>query len=154
MKPRQWTLVCAALMLAPILVGRQANAETARVIDESTGKPLAGVFVVTQWTADTFNPVQSSHTCFKVDATHTDDRGKFYLSSWSGNLSPMLSNRQRLPFLFYLSGFRSVEGEDRNDNLYKLVRDERGGIERLDYINQVIYRARFCGEQQASHVLL
>ena len=66
-----------------------------KVVD-SAGLPLAGVQVIAVWDADAFQGVQSHHTCFKLHATETNDRGEFFLSQLSGNINPLLSDRRRL----------------------------------------------------------
>ncbi|MBL0142900.1 MAG: carboxypeptidase regulatory-like domain-containing protein [Betaproteobacteria bacterium] len=65
------------------------------VIDGSTGKPMAGVHVVASWTGSVSIAVQPFTRCYRAEATVTDERGRFSLSTFSGNWNPILWDRNR-----------------------------------------------------------
>ncbi len=55
----------------------EASALEGRVIDGSTGLPLAGVYVIGAWEVTTPFPVQARSGCAKLDLVSTDDAGRF-----------------------------------------------------------------------------
>ncbi|HRE12989.1 MAG TPA: hypothetical protein PLD37_02215 [Usitatibacteraceae bacterium] len=65
------------------------------VIDGSTGKPMAGVHVAAAWTGTSVMPVQQTTRCYHAEAAVTDERGRFKLSSFTGNWDPLLLGRSR-----------------------------------------------------------
>jgi hypothetical protein len=120
-------------------------AEAGTVIDGDTGKPLSGVYVVTTWSAYVFKGIESSHSCFQVDTALTDTRGSFNIPSFSGNVNPMLFNRERAPLWLYKKGYAYVEKEDRGTNEpYVMVQDNSRGVERLKYISRTLAKTS-CG---------
>lgn len=70
------------------------------VIDGSTGEPMAGVHVVAAWNASVAMPVQATTRCYHAEATVTDERGRFSLSTFSGNWNPLLWGRSRSVWAF------------------------------------------------------
>lgn len=72
-----------------------AHAASGRVINEVTGKPIEGVFVIATWTGSvSLGPVARSG-CYKIEMTRTDKEGKFSLPDWSFNLNPFIWRRDR-----------------------------------------------------------
>ncbi|MBK6981854.1 MAG: hypothetical protein IPH30_10420 [Betaproteobacteria bacterium] len=65
------------------------------VIDGSTGKPMAGVHIVASWSGSIAMPVQPSTRCYHAEAAVTDERGRFSLSTFSGNWNPLMWDRTR-----------------------------------------------------------
>ncbi len=65
------------------------------VIDGSTGKPMAGVHVVAAWYGSASVAVQPATRCYHAEAAVTDERGRFSLSTFSGNWNPLMLDRTR-----------------------------------------------------------
>jgi len=65
------------------------------VFDKESGKPLEGVFVIAKWFGAAPNPVQASTICLHGEMTTTDKQGRFTISTTSGNVNPLIGNRQR-----------------------------------------------------------
>ena len=78
------------------------------VVDDSTGLPIEGVYVVARFTARAITPVNSSQVCFKVVSTRTDQAGSFMLWPISWNFNPLLWLRER-QLLFYSKGYAVPE---------------------------------------------
>ena len=78
------------------------------VVDETTGLPIEGVYVVARFTARAITPVNSSQVCFKVVSTKTDHAGRFMLWPLSWNFNPLLWLRER-QLLFYFKGYAVPE---------------------------------------------
>ncbi len=86
-----------AWLAGGVLAFGLCNVEAAQgtVIVGSTGKPMAGVHVVAAWDGSITMPVQPSTRCYHAEATVTDERGRFSLSSFSGNWNPLMWDRTR-----------------------------------------------------------
>ena len=78
------------------------------VVDEATGLPIEGVYVVARFSARAITPVNSSQVCFKVVSTRTDHAGRFMLWPLSWNFNPLLWLRER-QLLFYSKGYAVPE---------------------------------------------
>ena len=78
------------------------------VVDEATGLPIEGVYVVARFSARAITPVNSSQVCFKVVSTRTDQAGRFMLWPLSWNFNPLLWLRER-QLLFYFKGYAVPE---------------------------------------------
>ena len=79
-------------------------AGSGRVIDEETGKPLAGVYVMAMWHASGFSPVVSKSVCYYFAISKSDEDGKYSLPTFSWNINPFLSDRQRY-LEYYIAGY-------------------------------------------------
>ena len=71
------------------------HAAQGTVIDGSTGKPMAGVHIVATWHGSIAMPVQPTTRCYHAEATVTDERGSFSLSTFTGNVNPLMWDRNR-----------------------------------------------------------
>jgi hypothetical protein len=78
------------------------------VIDDATGRPIEGAYVIQIWTGRQITPVESSTVCFKVASTKTNSRGHYMLWPVSGNLHPLLWSRE-YELLVYKFGYRPVD---------------------------------------------
>jgi hypothetical protein len=87
--------VGAVLLGAGIFASQVAIASSGRVFDRTTGKPLPNAVVVATWTGTSGLVVQSHTSCYKAEVTRTDNEGAFSISSFTGNLDPLLRDRQR-----------------------------------------------------------
>src|SRR5437899_742465 len=103
---RLW--ITAAAGLAGVVVAYFLGVGT--VIDEMTGKPIEGVYVVARWTARQITQIESSDACFKVVSTKTDSSGRFMLWPISWNIDPRLWFRER-ELLFYKRQYRLSKTE-------------------------------------------
>jgi hypothetical protein len=110
-----------------------------KVIDEETRKPLEGVFVMAQWNASAFNPVDSRTVCYNFAITQTDKEGRYYLSSLSWNLLPWLIDRQRY-VEYYLPGYEGSPNNKVDIGLWKLRRSTKTAEERLKRLTSIGYR--------------
>jgi hypothetical protein len=81
--------------LAILFVLYSVYAAQGTVIDGSTGKPMAGVHIVAAWHGSMSLAVQPSTRCYHAEATVTDERGRFSLSTFSGTWNPLIWDRTR-----------------------------------------------------------
>jgi hypothetical protein len=59
-----------------------------RVLDESTGQPVAGAIVVTTWNASDWSGLAvTRRVCYHVETATSDANGKFRIPAWSDGLS-------------------------------------------------------------------
>jgi len=90
------------------------------VIDGSTGKPMAGVHIVAAWYGSIAMPVQPNTRCYHAEATVTDERGRFSLSIFTGNLNPLMWDRSRNVWAI-APGYMNSERSDYGDLAFVLV---------------------------------
>ena len=106
------------------------------VIDETTGKPVDGVFVVGRWRARQITPIESSSVCFKVDSTETDGNGRFMLWPVSWSFDPRLWSRERR-LIFYKRGYRLSSTEPDRETIVTLKPDTAATEDRLNYVSKL-----------------
>ena len=85
-----------------------------RVLDATTGAPIAGAFVVATWRATASGPVHSQQVCMHTDAAQADGAGRFEMDDWLGYWAPrhlMLYDRHRA-LTAYRFGYDFVEQRD------------------------------------------
>ena len=104
------------------------------VIDETTGKPIEGVFVVGRWRARQITPIESSSVCFKVDSTQSDANGRFMLWPVSWNFDPRLWSRERQSMV-YKKGYRLSETNPTGSSTVLMTPDESGIDQRVASIS-------------------
>lgn len=75
------------------------------VTDQVTGKPIVGAFVIVYWNANTGWVVQPHTSCYFMEATTTDEKGRFYVSQFTGNLNPLRKDRIRNEHI-YVPGYQ------------------------------------------------
>jgi len=141
------TILVSTILL---LVQDSASAETGRVTNGATGKPIVGAHVVAIWDAEAFHGSE----CFNVAAAQTDAAGQFHLPVWSWNINPLYTRRQR-KLLTYYPGYRTPDFVWRDDQREIVMEvDPRTGNERLMYIAKLLYGCN-CGSiaQRASELL-
>ncbi len=71
-----------------------AIASTGTVIDEK-GKPIKGAHIAAYWNGNAGLFVQTTARCYHSESTTSDDKGHFGVSTFSGNLNPLMFDRQR-----------------------------------------------------------
>jgi hypothetical protein len=69
------------------------------VVDE-LGKPIKGAHVITYWQGNAGLFVQPHTKCYKLEATTSDENGRFSVSIYSGTLDPFKTNRLRSTYVF------------------------------------------------------
>src|SRR3954466_2875892 len=142
---RRRSTVRVAFGLVLVMLKLSAIADTGRVVDASTGKPLSGVHVYERWDAEVLKGIESSHTCFRIAATTTDETGQFNLSSLSWSVDPRYFNRQRTQF-FYKTGYKNKgTTEQWQGTGIAMSPDDSIGRERLQYIFRN-YEGTDCGD--------
>lgn len=120
-------------LLGLMLLNAQAcslSAATGKIIDEETGKPLEGVFVMAMWNAGVVNPAISQSTCYHFEITKTDKEGKYKLSTWSGNFNPLYYDRY-IAHEYYLPGYTSSSNNIVDSGLWNMKRTKQSIEERL-----------------------
>lgn len=90
------------------------------VIDGSTGKPMAGVQIVAAWYGSVAMPVQPNTRCYHAEATVTDERGRFSLSTFTGNVNPLMLDRARNVWAI-APGYTISDRSDYGDLAFVLV---------------------------------
>jgi hypothetical protein len=83
---RSWKLVAVGLTIAFLsfrACSLSSRAIDGVVLDESTGKPIAGAIVVVTWMGDESKFVDSGSNCYHAETARTDANGKWHTSAWS-----------------------------------------------------------------------
>lgn len=114
------------------------------VLDDETGAPLAGVFVIARYSGSV--PIHGS-SCYHAAGTTTSERGEYRLPSRFDLFDLLLEKRLRLDF--YKSGYRQVFYKD---GVAKLKKDTGSRVERLSELERIV-RTSGCdgaGESQRS----
>ncbi|MEO8103073.1 MAG: carboxypeptidase-like regulatory domain-containing protein [Betaproteobacteria bacterium] len=128
---RLWTK--RGVIVLGLLMGIQAMslcAGSGRVIDEETGKPLAGVYVIAMWHASGFSPVVSKTVCYHFAITKSDETGNYSLPTFSWNINPLLSDRQRY-LEYYIAGYEDSPNNKTGDEVRRLRRSTKNIEERI-----------------------
>lgn len=138
-----------------MLVGVHAMslwAGSGQVIDEETGKPLAGVYVMAMWHASGFSPVVSKTVCYQFAISQTNDDGKYFLPTFSWNINPFLSDRQRY-LEYYIAGYEDSPNNKPDEVVRKLRRSTKNAEQRIKSFLHPRYR--MCtSEKQRSEQLV
>lgn len=103
--------VMAAMFAVAVLFAVDAHAASGRVINEVTGKPIEGVFVVATWDGFVSMGPEGRTVCYKLEMTRTDREGKFSLPEWSFNFNPFLWRRNRYVG-YYVTDFEESPNND------------------------------------------
>jgi hypothetical protein len=86
-KQKTWLKILGGLILAYIALSVIASEGT--VVDQTTGKPIAGAAIVAFWIGN----VGVGHprsVCYAVESTISDANGHFNVSWYSGSLNPLI----------------------------------------------------------------
>ena len=123
------------------------------VVDEATGKPLEGVFVVGRWRGQQITPIESSSVCFKIDSTRSDANGRFMLWPVSWNFDPRLWSRER-QLMFYKRGYRLSNPTSADFSTVQMRIDDSPIDDRFGFMSRMAMQA-VCGTvgQQIKYVL-
>lgn len=121
------------VIVLAMLIGVHAMslwAGSGRVIDEETGKPLAGVYVMAMWHASGFSPVVSKTVCYQFAISKSDEDGKYSLPTFSWNINPFLSDRQRY-LEYYIAGYEISANNTTDDVVRRLRRSTKSVEDRM-----------------------
>ena len=113
------------------------------VVDEATGKPLEGVFVVGRWRGQQITPIESSSVCFKIDSTRSDANGRFMLWPVSWNFDPRLWSRER-QLMFYKRGYRLSNPASADFSTVQMRIDDSPIDDRFGFMSRMAMQA-VCG---------
>ncbi len=137
-------LLSVAIGAGVMLVSEVSYGLEGKVIDGSTGKPLAGVYVIGAWQINIGLPGKSISGCSKLEVVRTDEQGRFALSTWSGSILAHLFGDENLNDYYYLAGYRWEKGRPISGESVVLVPDTRTAIRQLDRIGELMEKAD-CG---------
>jgi hypothetical protein len=84
------------LAAVSIMLCNSACAESGKVVDRQSGKPIPNAIVVARWNGVVRTFAEPHSTCYKAELGKSDDQGRFSVSSLSGNVNPFLMDRQRV----------------------------------------------------------
>jgi hypothetical protein len=125
-------------------VAQMSHALEGRVIDGSTGRPLAGVYVIGTWRVDIPFPGKSASGCMKLEIVRTDEHGEFALSNWSGSIMAHLFGDETLSDYYYVKGYRWEKGRPTISEIVVMVPDTEPPNRQLDRIGELMEKAD-CG---------
>jgi hypothetical protein len=134
-------IVASILLLPPISIAYFFGMGT--VIDEATGKPIEGVYVIARWQGRAVNPIHSSDTCFKVASTRSDANGRFMLWPVSWNFDPRIWERRR-DLLYYARSYRLADDKTAEERIVRMRADDSAMDERHQRIVEVAWQSS-CG---------
>jgi len=136
------TIASVALMWIALLSSGYAIASQGTVIDKTTGKPMAGVFVVTTWSGYVAIAVQTRGVCYDTEMTTTDERGRFSISTF-GKFQPFLQNKNRNIYVV-ATGY---EADRSSEGLDYVMRPRQGTkSEQFTKANEYMRMGGGCGE--------
>lgn len=108
-KQKTWLKAIGGALLAYFALTVIASEGT--IIDQTTGKPIAGAFVIAYWNGNVNSVVQTHTSCYHLEATRTDENGRFKVSMFSGNLNPIRQDRTRNEHI-YVPGYEVTYKSD------------------------------------------
>jgi hypothetical protein len=117
------------------------------IVDGSTGKPLAGVYVIGAWWTSKPMAVVSKSGCGKIEVSQSDERGRFALSKWSGSILAHFFGTENLNVYYYARGYRWDKGLEMVGETIVLVPDTRPPLERLGHLSELIAKSD-CGSRR------
>jgi hypothetical protein len=107
-------------------------AYTGHVIDGSTGKPAAGVYVIGRWDGGGGLVVSSSGCVIAVAVS--DENGKFTLRGHDGLLGAILGPYNRPAIYLYKRGYQRRFPAELDEEPVVAVPDERPTVQRLNFV--------------------
>lgn len=121
-----------------------------KVIDESTGKPMAGAIVVARWLGDVLAwPADSQTVCFHVLTATTDDDGNYRMPAWrkKSEIGPVFDQQH------YVNAYKfGYEFATRKpDNTVYLRPFSGTREERFEYLSRI---AESCSHRQQIEINL
>ena len=121
------------------------------VVDEK-GKPVKGAYIIAYWSGVIRLPVQPHSTCYNLEATTTDENGRFRVSTFSVNLNPFMFDRHRSIGVFF-PGYTLSPETNRDDLRFVVI--PLNGV-RSDQFKSVerFYRGGSCGNEKAQLPML
>jgi hypothetical protein len=122
------------------------------VIDE-LGKPIKGAHVITYWEGTVDLIVEARRRCYHLEATTSDESGKFRVPIYSGTLDPFKTNRYRTSIIF-APGYYTSPLTNRDELKFVLTPITKIGSqsEQFDYQRRESLRAGAgagCGNDKA-----
>jgi hypothetical protein len=123
-----------------------AIASTGTVVDDK-GKPIKGAHVIAYWNGDTGIAVQPNSVCYHLEATTTDENGRFRIPTFSGNLNPFVGRRQRAIDVFVPS-YRETYFSDREHYRLKFAPLEGTKRQQFEEVNHR-FMGGGCGNEKA-----
>lgn len=137
----QWISVCMIVLLHPLA----CLAFDGRLLDASTGKPAAGVWVFGQWQVG--GGFVISHSGCVLAVTRTNEKGEFTLVGGDGFLGRLFGPSSRAGVYTYKQGFMDrLPQPDNERNPYYIEPDTRPVIKRLEYLSYLL-GITDCGTQ-------
>ena len=130
--------------------GSVAHAD--QVIDEETGKPLEGVFVMVSWRSHGPSVVINKTVCYAFETIRTDKNGQFEMPKFSWNFNPLHWDRNRSVEL-YLAGYERSPNDFHDSDVAKMRRFKGTVEDRLKKLISVGYRHSCVPEAQAKEKL-
>ena len=127
MKPRTRNiLIIAALVLLPFLVFGHppvyfAKSISGQVVDDETGKPLAGVFIVAQWVLFQPGIGHGGHVdqTMNIIEVVTDQNGKYFIPGWGPRpRPPLLHLDHRDPTIYFFKSQYGAIGYSNDPKSY------------------------------------
>ena len=124
-----------------------------RVIDVSTGNPIAGAIVVARWQSSTIGVAHSTSYCVHVETAVSDQDGRYQTARW-WHFPPIAHFDGRMGLDAYRPGYESVavhtrEAEQRPEDVY-MKPFSRGASERLEFISYRVFSGMSCASAGTS----
>ena len=144
--------VSFAAALALVISCLVSAAYADQVIDEDTGKPLEGVFVMVSWRSDGPSIAISRTVCYAFETLVTDKNGQYTMPKFSWNFNPLLWERRR-SVEFYLAGYERSPNDFHDSDVGLMRRFKGTAEERLKKLISVSYREACVSEREARNHL-
>ena len=112
------------------------------VIDQTTGKPIAGAVVMAYWQGHVSSIVQGHSLCTNVEVTTTDESGRFWIPIFSGNLNPFITDRYR-PVEVIAHGYEQTSKSRELDLIFMMAPRQGTRSEQFEDADRH-YRAAGC----------
>ena len=94
MKPTSIVAIAGGLLVIALLAIVLTGKIEGQVVDDVTGAPIAGAFIVGVWRGYVASPAHGSTGCYHIEFRTTDAHGRFSISEFAGNINPLRSDRE------------------------------------------------------------
>ncbi len=137
--PKQTYVVKYITLVALLLIlpgcGTMGASISGKVIDKSTGQPIEGAIVLAYWEGSVMNPIHDTRTCFHVESTTSNKKGKFRIPFWVSTPKGIVD--QEVSTVAYKQGYQRAWGQQSLNEKYLVPFTGmlRGG--RLEYLKRI-----------------
>ncbi len=120
---------------------------TGKVIDDATGKPIAGAIVVARWEGHLATFAHGKTVCYHVASTTTNEKGRYYFPIWFKRMTQDWQKNvsaREVYFSAYKKGYQRVKDKFEGNTVY-LEPFVGGRVARFEFLLKMLERTRCPG---------